>query len=60
MLADNYETITKHDYQSYKNNTGLEELPVKVADLKSAYTQPAYNHNPRPVEVEILKLKLKI
>lgn len=53
MLADNYETITKHDFQPYKNNTGLEELPVKVADMNSAFTQ-TYNHNPRPIEVLIL------
>ncbi|RNA37791.1 phosphatase 1 regulatory subunit 32-like [Brachionus plicatilis] len=51
MLADNYVTITAHEFKPYKLNTGLEELPVKLADPNSAFTQNAYNHNPRPVDV---------
>lgn len=32
-------------------NTGFEELPVKLSDPNSAFTQNAYNHNPRPIDV---------
>lgn len=51
MLKDNYNTTTHDEFKPYKLNDGLEELPVQVADQTSAFTQHAYNHNPRPAEV---------
>lgn len=50
-LANNYLSVTHTHYQPYRNNDGLEELPSKVAGQTSAFTQTAYNHNPRPKDV---------
>lgn len=55
MLADNYASITTQDFKPYKLNTGLEELPVKLSDPNSAFTQNAFNQNQRPVDVYFFK-----
>ena len=51
MCAENYNTITHIDYHPFPLKDGYEELPVQVSDQTSAYTQKAYNHNPRESEV---------
>ena len=56
LLADNYNTITHTEFQAYKLKNGLEELPVQVKDQTSAFTQTAYNHNPRNVDVKFFFL----
>lgn len=58
ICKNNYNTITHIHFQPYKLNDGTEELPVRVTDLTSAYTQTAYNHNPLPREVCTFKCKL--
>jgi hypothetical protein len=60
MLADNYNTLTHIDYQSYQLNNGFEELPVEVKGQQTAYTQGAYNHNPRPNQVYDLYTETRI
>ena len=51
MCEENYTTITQSHYQPYRLNDGLEELPAKVAGQQTAFTQTAFNHNPRPKDV---------
>jgi hypothetical protein len=60
MLADNYNTITHIDYQAPRLPDGFEELPAQVQDQNTAFTQGAYNHNPRPDQVYGLFLDTRI
>jgi hypothetical protein len=60
MLADNYKTITTVDYQAAQLPNGFEELPVRVQDQRTAFTQGAYNHNPRLEQVYDLFTDAKI
>jgi hypothetical protein len=49
--AENYNTSTHLHYQPYQLLDGNEELPVQVLGQTSAFTQTAYNHNPRQADV---------
>jgi hypothetical protein len=59
-LTNNYNTITHTQYQPYRVLDGLEELPAKVSDHTSAFTQTAYNHNTLEKDVLGLYVDTKI
>lgn len=49
--TENYDTTTNLHFKPYRVADGNEELPVKVQGQTSSYTQTAYNHHTRPIEV---------